>query len=99
MAHETKHGFPVDPEIRRLEHELGDLAAEWRGAQGEPEQRMAIVRAYHVTIAQLMDRGWDAGVANLGYEETLPDELMPAAYLQQVAYIPEPEVEAPLRRG
>ncbi len=97
MAHETKHGFPIDPEIRRLEHELGDLAAEWRGAQGEPEQRRAIVRAYHMTIAQLMDRGWDAGVANLGYEETLPDELMPAAYLQQVAYIPEPEVETPGR--
>lgn len=97
MAHETKHGFPVDAEISHLEHELGELAAEWRGAHGRPEQRGAIVQAYHAVLSQLIQLGWDAGIANLGYEETLPDELMPTAYHQQFTSIPDQEVELPRR--
>jgi len=97
IAHETKYGFPVDADISHLEHELGELAAEWRDAHGHPEQRAAIVQAYHAVLAQLMERGWDAGVANLGYEETLPDELMPPAYHEQFTSVPDQEVELPHR--
>jgi len=35
-------------------------------------------------MEQLFLRGWDAGIANLGYDQTLPDELMPAEFLRQV---------------
>ena len=85
MAHHvTTNGFAVDPEITRLEERLGDLAGAWRDAQGDPEQRETIVRAYHATMEQLFQRGWDAGVANLGYDQTLPDEFMPAKFLRHM---------------
>ena len=85
MAHQvTTNGFVVDPEITRLEDRLGDLAGAWRDAKGEPEQRATIVHAYYATMEQLFLRGWDAGIANLGYDQTLPDELMPAEFLRQV---------------
>ena len=86
MAHEvTTNGFAVDPTIIQLEDRLGDLAGDWRSAHGRPEQQAALVRAYHATMEQLFQLGWDAGVANLGYEQTLPDELMPAEYLRQMS--------------
>lgn len=81
MAHQvTPSGFPVDPELARLEDHLGDLAAQWRGARGQPERQAMIVRDYHATFADLTQRGWDADVANLEHEATLPGESMPEPY-------------------
>jgi hypothetical protein len=85
MAHQvTTNGFAVDPTITQLEETLGDLAGDWRSSHGAPEQQAEILQAYYATMEQLFQRGWDAGIANLGYEQTLPDEFMPAEYLRQM---------------
>lgn len=81
MAHQvTSSGFPVDPELARLENDLGALAAQWRGARGQPERQAGIVQEYLATFAQLTQLGWNADIANLEHEATLPDDLMPEAY-------------------
>lgn len=81
MAHQvTDSGFPVDPELARLEDHLGTLAARWRAAQGHLQRQGAIVQEYHETLSQLSQRGWDAEAANLEHESTLPDEFMPTGY-------------------
>ncbi len=84
MAHAVdESGFPLDPELRRLEDHLGDLAAEWRGSQEQSEHAAAIVREYHATLERLIELGWDASVGELDYEDLLPDDLMPDAYLRR----------------
>ncbi len=81
MAHQvTRGGFPVDPELRRLEDQLGALAAQWRGAHSQPGRQATIVQAYHATLAHLIQLEWDPDVANLEDEEPLPDVLLPEAY-------------------
>ena len=68
MAHQvTGNGFAVDPELHRLERLLGDLATEWRGAEGQPEREIEIVRQYQVTMERLFELGWDVSVAELNY--------------------------------
>jgi hypothetical protein len=76
MAHEVDDiGFPIDPELRRLEKLVGYLAAKWRHNWDEE-----VVKEYHATIHRLYELGWD-GV--LDVESELPDELMPQEYLQR----------------
>jgi hypothetical protein len=73
-------GYPVDPELRRLEFLLGDLAAEWRGSCEHPEKQQTIVITYHQTLRRLYDLGWDA---ELDLESHLPEEYMPEEYIKR----------------
>jgi hypothetical protein len=76
MGHEVDNlGFPIDPQLRRLEKHLGYLAAVWRKTKAEN-----IVREYHTTMKLMYELGWD-GV--LDFESELIDELMPEAYLRR----------------
>jgi hypothetical protein len=76
MAHEVDiFGFPVDPELDRLEGYLSNLAALWRGTY-----RQDVVEKYHATIARLYELGWDG---TLDIDSELPDEFMPKKYLQR----------------
>ncbi len=64
-------GYPLDPDMRKLEFHLCDLAAWWRG---EPKKRDVIINEYHATLSKLYELGWD-GVLDVECE--LPDEYMP----------------------
>lgn len=76
MKHETdRSGFPIDPQLRRLEVQVATLAGIWRGTFDSK-----IVREYHVIMGLLYELGWD-GV--LDFESELPDELMPDEYLKR----------------
>src|SRR3712207_1574399 len=86
-------GFPVDPDLRRLENHLSDLAAEWRGSEAGSTEAAELVRQYHATVARLVDLGWDARTAELGYEDLLPDEIMPEAYLRRHDEVVQPVAE------
>jgi hypothetical protein len=80
-AHEVDElRFPVDPELRELEMNLGDLAETWRGNWGNPDRQAEMVREYHATMAKLYALGWD-GTIDLECE--LPEELMPEEYLRR----------------
>ncbi len=70
-----KFGFPIDPELNRLESYLGELAARWRGTWDQE-----IVKEYHAILAQLYALGWDG---RLDIESELLDRLMPEEYLQR----------------
>lgn len=84
MAHAVDNsGFPLDPELRCLEDRLGDLAAEWRGVVEQSERASAIIHEYHATMERLIEMGWDASVAELDYEDLLPDNIMPEVYLRR----------------
>lgn len=81
MAHQvTRSGFLVDPEHLYLEDQLGAPAAQRRGTHSQQDRQAAIVRSYHATLAHLSRLGWQLDVANLEYEETLPDALLPETY-------------------
>jgi len=81
MTHATdKSGYPIDPELRRLEFRLGDLAGLWRRMHGDQSQQDALVKEYVIIIAQLYSLGWDAV---LDIESELPDRLMPDEYLKR----------------
>ncbi len=81
MAHQvTRSGFPVDPELLYLEDQPGALAAQWRGTHSQQDRQPAIVQSYHATLVHLSQLGWEPDVANLEYEETSPDALLPEAY-------------------
>jgi hypothetical protein len=76
MPHEVdQFGFPVDPELKRLESRLGELAGGWRWTY-----RQDVVEEYHQTMARLYELGWDAV---LDHESELPDAFMPAEYLRR----------------
>ncbi len=76
MAHEVDvFGFPIDPELSRLESWLGELAARWRGTWDQN-----IVDEYHTTMTRLYELGWDG---RLDIESELPDRLMPEEYLSR----------------
>lgn len=77
-----KFGYPIDPELRRLEFRLGDLAAMWRGSYDRPERQQAIMREYHQVMQSLYELGWDA---ELDMESHLPQEVMPAEYVKRNA--------------
>ena len=81
MAHAVDaSGFPIDPELRRLENLLGDLAAEWRSAADDAEHADEVVHQCHATLQRLTELGWDARIGELDYEDLLPDQLMPDKY-------------------
>lgn len=77
-----KIGYPIDPELRRLQFLLSNLAAEWREAHGQPEKQDDIVRTYHQTLHTLYGLGWDA---ELDMDAHLPDKLMPEEYVKRNA--------------
>jgi hypothetical protein len=63
--------------VQALEHRLSDLAARWRSRQDKPEAN-DIVRQYHAILHCMIELGYREG---LDAETELPDELMPAEYL------------------
>lgn len=67
-------------QIYTLESRLCDLAYRWRTLHsiGDFAEANEVVQQYHVTMAQLWDLGWNA---NLDAEGALPDELMPAYFM------------------
>jgi hypothetical protein len=75
-------GLPTDPELRRLQFELGDLVGAWVEAYGEPERQEQIVREYHDTLHQMYQLGW-SGV--LAADSELPKALMPREYVEKNA--------------
>ncbi|MCB0197120.1 MAG: hypothetical protein KDJ65_34555 [Anaerolineae bacterium] len=80
MSHEKDSiGLPIDPELRRLEFCLGDLAAQWREYES-PEKQKEIVREYHATMESLFELGWDGF---LSLDSELPDELLPKRYRER----------------
>ncbi|HRV96086.1 MAG TPA: hypothetical protein P5526_28295 [Anaerolineae bacterium] len=80
MSHETDSiGLPVDPELRRLEFLLGDLAAQWREYES-PERQNEIVLEYHSVMERLYELGWDGF---LDWDSELPTELMPEQHPKQ----------------
>ncbi len=91
MSHAvTESGFARDPQLRQGERRLAELAAEWRGAEGQPQREQTLVAEYHALMHQLIQLGWDPAVGELDYEDTLPDELMPDVYLHRHERISEP---------
>ena len=79
-AHKTDAvGYPLDPELRKLEFHLCGLAGDWRGSWGDSNRQAEIVREYHATMAKLYALGWD-GILDIECE--LLDELMPEEYLR-----------------
>jgi len=83
MAHaKDEIGYPLDPELRRLEFYLGDLAARWRDAFGEPEQQEKIAQEYQDVLMRMYEMGWES---QLDVESELPDRLMPKEYLRRNA--------------
>ena len=75
--HDTDQlGYPTDPELRALEFQLGNLAADYR-MHKSPAHDKQIVKEYHDTMKKLYQLGWDAV---LDIESELPDKLMPEEY-------------------
>lgn len=89
MTHQTTaSGFATDPTMRRLERQLSNLAAAWRGAEDQSVEAAALVQDYHATMDQLIALGWDPAVGELDLEDTLPSNLMPVAYLERHQAVP-----------
>lgn len=65
-----------------LMHELGALAEEWRrrGGQGLTHELEEITARYHEALNALYTLGWDHA---LGWRNELPDDRMPARYVQR----------------
>jgi hypothetical protein len=63
--------------LSEMERALGMLAARWRSRQDKPEAA-DIVRQYHAILHCMIELGFREG---LDAEAELPDELMPAEYL------------------
>lgn len=86
MSHKKDSiGFPLDPQLRRLEFRLGNLAAEWRQFES-PERQHEIVQEYHAVMEQLYQLGWDA---ILDTTSELPDEFMPEEYCKRYPIPPD----------
>ena len=86
MPHEKGiSGYPLDPELDRLQSRLGELAGMWRSAnrRDEKESKEEIVQEYHAIMAQLYQLGWED---ELDYDAILPYELMPEEYRRE--YLP-----------
>src|SRR5579859_8121408 len=82
MAHAKGwSGYPLDPELKRLQFRLGDLAARWRETYARPGDREhEIHHEYVATIERLYELGWDDV---LDIDSELRDALMPAEYLRR----------------
>lgn len=83
-------GYPVDPELRRLQGHLGTLAAMWRHAKSmnHPVRQAEIVKEYHQTLATLYALGWNDG---LDIDAELPYDLMPQVYFQRAKELGDAE--------
>jgi len=78
--HETDEiGYPVDPELRALEFQLGDLAGEYRRHISAAHTKH-VVEQYHATLNKLYQLGWDSV---LDVDSELPYELMPEEYFKR----------------
>jgi hypothetical protein len=76
MAHPVdKMGFPLDPQLRRLEGHLGYLAAIWRETH-DPK----ILKEYYITVKLLYELGWDG---TIDFESMLPPEHMPPEFMDR----------------
>ena len=77
-----KYGYPIDPEMRRLQKRLGTLAAEFRGTVQDKsdERQKSILNEYHETMDTLYKLGWDD---ILDFTAELPDYYMPEEYLRR----------------
>lgn len=62
--------------IRKLEFELSDLAARWRGTD-DPLDTEAVVQQYRSTLLRMIELGFHEP---LDVDSELPDRLMPPAY-------------------
>jgi hypothetical protein len=71
-------GYPLDPQLRELQGDLGNLAADLRNVSRGIDGQESIVKDYHAIMNQLYALGWDD---LLDYEAELPDHLMPPEYL------------------
>ena len=67
-------GYPIDPKMRKLQFELSNLAANWRG---EPDRREEIKLVYRNVMRKLYSMGWDD---ILDVDAELPDRHMPKEY-------------------
>ncbi len=72
----NESGYPVEPELFRMESRLSQLAAGWRGARDHPERQAEFVREYHTTMAQLIMQGWDVRLASSGRHIALWQETI-----------------------
>ncbi len=73
-------GYPIDPELRRLEFYLCDLAAKWRGSSNV-KRREEIIHEYAETMSQLFRLGWDS---YLDYDCVLPNGIgLPEIYYKR----------------
>lgn len=69
------YGFSNNPVYDALQHQLSELAGEWRTTK-----RDETVQQYHAVLKTLMLMGWRG---SLDVENELPDELLPYDYLHQ----------------
>lgn len=60
-----------------LETKLGHLAARWRGTDN-PQEAESLVRQYQAVLRCMIELGYHD---SLDVDAELPDELMPAEYL------------------
>jgi len=58
---------------------LAHLAARWRGNADNPQLSQQLVSHYNGLLRFLLGTGWNDGLA---LEEELPEELMPAEYIE-----------------
>ena len=65
----------LDKEISRLEIELEDAAAFWRGTYSDEA-----IQEYHEIMKRLYDLGWNG---RLAIQSLLPAELMPEEYIKR----------------
>lgn len=76
-----ENGFPIDPELRRLEYHLAELVDRfYHPLSGNTEELSQIVAEYHQTMEQLHRSGWDNC---LDIEFELPYEYLPTEYLKR----------------
>jgi hypothetical protein len=77
-------GYPLDPELRRLQARLGTLAGMWRHAKTSSDllRQQELVEEYRQTLARLYELGWDDA---LDSDAELPDEYMPEEYFLRAA--------------
>lgn len=80
-----KLGLPTDPEMRKLELRLCDLAGIWRCRCGGSQQEQQIMKEYHTTVKELYRLGWDGCI---DVECHLPQNLMPEEYKERHPYVP-----------
>jgi hypothetical protein len=71
-------------QLHELLARLRAMAAEWKAAQPTRVTRDDLVERFRETLDQLYATGWDFA---LGWENELPDEVLPERYLRRRAEI------------